>query len=73
MIDNKVEEIKKHIEAISEILGFEVTDSNANTPLRVAKMYCNELFKNRNNNNIEELNSRMKLFKNNSPVPIITL
>lgn len=67
MIDNKVEEIKKHIEAISEILGFEVTDSNANTPLRVAKMYCNELFKNRNNNNIEELNSRMKLFKNNSP------
>ena len=69
MIDNKVEEIKKHIEAISEILGFEVTDSNANTPLRVAKMYCNELFKNRNNNNIEELNSRMKLFKNNSPVP----
>lgn len=45
MIDNKVEEIKKHIEAISEILGFEVTDSNANTPLRVAKMYCNELFK----------------------------
>lgn len=67
MIDNKVEEIKKHIEAISEILGFEVTDSNTNTPLRVAKMYCNELFKNRNNNNIEELNSRMKLFKNNSP------
>ena len=62
MIDNKVEEIKKHIEAISEILGFEKTDSNENTPLRVAKMYCNELFKNRNNENIEELNSQMKLF-----------
>ena len=62
MIDNKVEEIKNHIEAISEILGFEKTDSNENTPLRVAKMYCNELFKNRNNNNIEELNSQMKLF-----------
>ena len=41
MIDNKVEEIKKHIEAISDILGFEQTDSNENTPLRVAKMYCN--------------------------------
>lgn len=62
MIDNKVEEIKKHIEAISDILGFEKTDSNENTPLRVAKMYCNELFKNRNNDNIEELNSQMKLF-----------
>lgn len=62
MIDNKVEEIKYHIEAISKILGFEKTDSNENTPLRVAKMYCNELFKNRNNNNIEELNAQMKLF-----------
>ena len=62
MIDNKVEEIKKHIEAISDILGFEKTNSNENTPLRVAKMYCNELFKNRNNENIEELNSQMKLF-----------
>lgn len=62
MIDNKVEEIKNHIKAISEILGFEKTDSNENTPLRVAKMYCNELFKNRNNENIEELNSQMTLF-----------
>ncbi len=62
MIDNKVEEIKKHIEAIADILGIEKTESNENTPLRVAKMYCNELFANRNNNNIEELNSRMKLF-----------
>ena len=62
MIDNKIEEIKKHIEAISDILGLEKTDSNENTPLRVAKMYCNELFKNRNNENIKELNSQMKLF-----------
>ena len=62
MIDNKIEEIKKHIEAISDILGLEKTDSNENTPLRVAKMYCNELFKNRNNENINELNSQMKLF-----------
>lgn len=76
MIDNKVEEIKNHIEAISEILGFEKTDSNENTPLRVAKMYCNELFKNRNNNNIEELNSQMKLFNYapcGSTLPTITM
>lgn len=71
LIDNKVEEIRKHVEAIAEILGIEKTESNENTSLRVAKMYCNELFKNRNNNNIEELNSRMKVFDsegNTSPV-----
>lgn len=64
MIDNKVEEIKKHIEAIADILGIEKNASNENTPLRVAKMYCNELFKNRNDANLEELNSRMKVFPN---------
>jgi GTP cyclohydrolase I len=62
MIDNKVEAIKKHVEAISEILGFEKTESNENTPLRVAKMYVHELFQNRGNSNIEDLNSRMKVF-----------
>lgn len=64
MIDNKVEEIKEHIEAIMKILGIPITESNKGTPLRVAKMYCNELFANRNDNNIEELNSRMKTFPN---------
>ena len=64
MINNKVEEIKKHVEAIANILGIEKTPSNEGTPLRVAKMYCDELFQNRNNANLEELNSRMKLFPN---------
>lgn len=64
MIDNKVEEIKKHVQSIMDILGIEATESNENTPLRVAKMYCNELFLNRNNSNIEQLNSQMKLFSN---------
>ena len=73
MIGNKVEEIKKHIEAISNILGFEKTDSNENTPLRVAKMYCNELFKNRNGANLEELNSRMKVFPNEGTTTPITV
>ena len=64
MIDNKVEEIRKHLEAIADILGIEKTKSNENTPLRIAKMYCNELFKNRNNANSEELNASIKLFDN---------
>jgi GTP cyclohydrolase I len=62
MIDNKVEEIRKHLEAIAEILGIEKTESNENTPIRVAKMWNNEVFRNRNNANIEELNSQMKVF-----------
>ena len=64
MIDNKVETIKEHIEAIMKILEIPITESNKNTPLRVAKMWCNELFVNRNNANIEELKSRMKTFPN---------
>ena len=64
MIDNKVEEIKEHIEAIMKILDIPITESNKNTPLRVAKMWCNELFANRNNANIKELDARMKVFPN---------
>ena len=64
MIDNRVEEIRKHITAISNILGIPVTESNEDTPLRIAKMYCNELFRNRNCWNIEELNAQMKTFPN---------
>lgn len=73
MIDNKVEEIKEHIEDIMKILGIPITESNKGTPLRVAKMYCNELFANRNNNNIEELNSRMKTFPNEYETDVIII
>ena len=73
MIDNKVEEIRKHIEAIADILGIEKNLSNENTPLRVAKMYCNEFFKNRNGANLEELNSRMKVFPNEGVTTSITM
>ena len=65
MIDNKVEAIKEHVEEIMKILNLPMTKSSKGTPLRVAKMWCNELFANRNNNHIEELNSRMKVFQNN--------
>ena len=64
MINNKVEEIKEHVKSIMEILEIPITESNKNTPLRIAKMYCNELFVNRNNANIEELKARMKTFPN---------
>ena len=73
MINNKVEAIKKHVEEIMSILGLEITESSEGTPLRVAKMWCNEVFENRNDANLEELNSRMKLFPNegsNSPITV---
>lgn len=69
---NLIEKIAGHISAISSLLGLEVTESNKDTPLRVAKMYCNELFANRNNDHIEELNAKMKVFpaENNNPVTV---
>ena len=67
-----VKEIAGHISAISSLLGFPVTESNKDTPLRVAKMYCNELFRNRNNRHLNELNAKMKVFpaENHSPVSV---
>lgn len=67
-----VKEIAGHIGAISSLLGFPVTESNKDTPLRVAKMYCNELFRNRNNRHLNELNAKMKVFpaENHNPVSV---
>ena len=67
MINQKVEEIRKHFESIMEILEIEKTDSNELTPLRIAKMYCNELFEHRNNLGIDVLDSQMKLFDIGDP------
>lgn len=67
-----IKEIAVHISAISSLLGIEVTDSNKDTPVRVAKMYCNELFKSRNNEGKEELDSKMTVFpaESNDPVTV---
>lgn len=73
MINNTVEQIKEHIKAIMDILELPITDSNKDTPLRIAKMLANEFFVNRNSRNIGELNDSMKLFSNiyNSEMVII--
>lgn len=62
--DMLINEIAGHISAISSLLGLPVTESNKDTPKRVAKMYCNELFIHRNNEGIEDLKAKMKLFPN---------
>ena len=54
--------VEEHIRAISSLLGIPVTESNVDTPRRVAKMYCSELFRNRNDRNHEQLLHQMKVF-----------
>ncbi|MBP3888482.1 MAG: GTP cyclohydrolase I [Cellulosilyticum sp.] len=60
----KISEIKKHLEAISDILGIEETESNKDTPSRIARMWVNELFENHNRDR-EELDKVVTLFENN--------
>lgn len=57
-----MKEVEEHISAISSLLDIPVTDSNRDTPHRVAKMYCTELFRNRNDRNRDELVESMTLF-----------
>ncbi len=64
MINNKVEAIKEHMDAILEILDIPIDANTKTTSLRISKMYCNEFFKNRNGANLDELNDSMKLFPN---------
>lgn len=72
--EQKIAEIEAHIKAISDILGIEETESNKDTPRRVAKMYVNELFRNLNHNNaISDLVSKMTLFENEGTTTPITV
>ena len=60
----RIELIASHVSDIMDLLEIQRTPSNKDTDKRVAKMWCNELFVNRNNANIEELKARMKTFPN---------
>ena len=63
--ENSVEDnIEIYVGRIMEELCIPVTDSNKDTPKRIAKMLNRELFVNRCNNNIGILNSQMKMFPN---------
>lgn len=65
MTDNeKIEVIERHLKNVMRILEIPKTESNINTPYRVAKMWVNELFANVNNRNINELKESMTVFPN---------
>lgn len=61
----KVAKIEEHLESIMSLIGIVPTESNEDTPHRIAKMWVNELFANINDNNLEELKDSMTLFDNN--------
>lgn len=70
--EERIEKIAEHIKEISSLLGINVTDSNVDTPYRVAKMYVREVFKNQNVN-IFQLKNQMKVFDNegtNKPITV---
>lgn len=57
--------IASHLSDIMSLLEIPITESNKDTPHRVAKMWVTEIFANRNNSNIqEELIDKMKVFPN---------
>lgn len=62
-MSNTIKQIEGHIKAIMELLNIEETESNKDTPKRIAKMYVNEVFKNRDND-LSILDNKMTLFSN---------
>ena len=61
--EEKINAIAKHMGEIMNILEIPHTESTAKTPLRVAKMYVNEVFKNQTTD-IEELKLQVTTFEN---------
>ena len=65
-MSSNVDKISVYVKEIMRILDIKKTEDNEDTPNRVAKMLDEELFINRNNHNIEALDSQMKVFKANN-------
>ena len=59
------DKVQDLLEQIYKVLDVEFTERNFETPKRIAKMWCNEIFAKKD---IDELDCQMKLFPN--PVPI---
>ena len=62
--EEKLKAIENHVKSIMELLEIENTPSTEGTPKRIAKMYMDEVFKNVNDKNLDELDAKMKTFPN---------
>lgn len=70
MNEVKISNIEKHLKCVFDELGIKETESNKDTPLRVAKMLVNDLFKNVGEQT-SDLNEKMKLFPNEGTDTVI--
>lgn len=74
MNTNKQELVKQHLERIFSILGFNPCDpSVADTPNRIAKMWCNEICNDLDYLDIDELDKEMTFFENPGTYAPITM
>lgn len=56
--------VEEYLKEIMNLLNLPVTESTEDTPKRIARMWSNELFKNRNSRNWMELKNSMSVFPN---------
>lgn len=61
--EEKINAIAEHVGQIMNIIGIEHSESTDKTPLRVAKMYVNEVFKNETAD-LEDLRKQITTFNN---------
>lgn len=70
---NRVEIVQGKLEEIFEILGVNLNDPSVqDTPKRIAKMWCNEIFTDINYEDIHKLDEKMTFFDNeeDSHIPV---
>lgn len=72
-METKVQQVQGKLREIFEILEVDIEDPSViDTPKRIAKMWCNEIFNDYNYTDIHKLNEQMTLFDNveGSKIPI---
>ena len=72
MVTLNEQAIAEKIAEVMGLLGIKFTEGNKDTPNRVAKMYCRELFRNRDGDT-SELDRRVKTFDNPNGANLITV
>lgn len=73
MSQEEFNRLQYHIEECLKILKVSDTPGTERTPYRIAKMWAEEVFANRNRNNIDELNNSIALFDNNQGQNLIVM
>ena len=68
---SKLLEVQNKLEEIFAIIGVNLNDPSVqDTPKRIAKMWCNEIFTDINYEDIDKLNDKMTFFEGNDESPV---